>query len=160
MPRYLVCHDYGMGGLWWWITADSEAEILERVAEVAVVSDPETIARVADWDLEEVGLERASDVAGLSGLVAQRDAARARPGYGRFVGMERVWFAMPPLDGEEWWLELNGSGQILRAICHDTDGVWSRVVPDLNPMDDLYDPKYDNREIGEAQFDEVWDRAT
>jgi hypothetical protein len=28
--RYLVLHDYGMGGLWWWIHARSVREVTRR----------------------------------------------------------------------------------------------------------------------------------
>jgi hypothetical protein len=31
--RYLVLHDYGMGGLWWWIHARSTREVLTILAE-------------------------------------------------------------------------------------------------------------------------------
>lgn len=30
--RYLVLHDYGMGGLWWWIRARSVREVRESFA--------------------------------------------------------------------------------------------------------------------------------
>jgi hypothetical protein len=41
--RYLVCHDYGMGGLWWWVWARSAAEIVQTCAEVEVVTDPDRV---------------------------------------------------------------------------------------------------------------------
>lgn len=47
---YLVLHDYGMGGLWWWILASSAEEITASFAEVEVVGDPEAIARARTWD--------------------------------------------------------------------------------------------------------------
>ena len=161
MPRYLVCHDYGMGGLWWWITADSEADVVERIAEVTVVGDPETIAHFEADDLREVDLADAASEVALGDLVAQRDAARGRPGYGRFAGMERVWFAMPQIyEDEDWWFELNPSGQTIRAV-REQGEVRERVVPDgINPMSDLYDPMYDDREITEAEFEQVWDAAS
>ena len=33
---YLVCHDYGMGGLWWWIAAGSPEAIRRHYADVVV----------------------------------------------------------------------------------------------------------------------------
>lgn len=36
--RYLVLHDYGMGGLWWWVWAESAEEIVRVCAEVEVVT--------------------------------------------------------------------------------------------------------------------------
>lgn len=35
----LVCYDYGMGGLWAFIDARSESEILERYPELTVVHE-------------------------------------------------------------------------------------------------------------------------
>ena len=159
MPRYLVCHDYGMGGLWWWITAESEADILEKVAEVKVVSEAETVAHFEADDLREVDLEHASEEIALGDLVRQRDDARSRPGYGRFAGMERIWFAMDQ-DDEEWWFELNPSGQTIRSVRKRGDQL-TRIVPEgINPMSDLYDPMYDDSEIAEAEFERVWERAS
>ncbi len=33
-PRHIVVHDYGMGGLWWWIRAASSADVVEVEVEV------------------------------------------------------------------------------------------------------------------------------
>ncbi|HEX5543357.1 MAG TPA: hypothetical protein VFX60_17685 [Micromonospora sp.] len=51
--RYLVLHDYGMGGLWWWIHARSTGEVLETFAEVEVVDAPAAVGRAESWGLEE-----------------------------------------------------------------------------------------------------------
>jgi hypothetical protein len=37
-----VCHDYGMGGSWWWVWAASPEEIVAAIAEVEVVTDEAT----------------------------------------------------------------------------------------------------------------------
>jgi hypothetical protein len=42
MRRYLVCYDYGTGGLWWWITANSPDEITAKFREVVVFERPPT----------------------------------------------------------------------------------------------------------------------
>jgi hypothetical protein len=55
--RFLVLHDYGMGGLWWWIHARSAREILEAFAEVEVVDGPDDMERARSWDLPEVDID-------------------------------------------------------------------------------------------------------
>lgn len=40
MRPYLVCYDYGMGGLRWWITAPSAEAIRKRYREVSVFKQP------------------------------------------------------------------------------------------------------------------------
>ncbi|MCZ9344431.1 hypothetical protein NGM37_42470 [Streptomyces sp. TRM76130] len=50
--RHLVLHDYGMGGLWWWVWAESAEEIVRVCAEVEVVSSPEAVERAKGWGLE------------------------------------------------------------------------------------------------------------
>ena len=40
MRPYLVCYDYGTGGLWWWITAASADEITAAFREVTVFDSP------------------------------------------------------------------------------------------------------------------------
>lgn len=37
---YLVCHDYGTGGLWWWIAAPSPEAITEKYQDVLVFAKP------------------------------------------------------------------------------------------------------------------------
>jgi hypothetical protein len=34
--EFLVCHDYGMGGIWWWMTAPSAEAISEYYGDVTV----------------------------------------------------------------------------------------------------------------------------
>ncbi len=59
LNRYLVCHDYGMGGLWWWITAESPEQITEAFSEVEVVTDPARIDAASTWSLKELSLTQA-----------------------------------------------------------------------------------------------------
>ena len=37
---YLVCYDYGSGGLWWWITAASPEAITNTYRDVIVFEEP------------------------------------------------------------------------------------------------------------------------
>lgn len=37
---YLTCYDYGMGGLWWWITARSPEEITSTYSDLVVYERP------------------------------------------------------------------------------------------------------------------------
>ncbi len=76
--RFLVVHDYGTGGLWWWVWARSPEEIVETIAEVEVVTDPELVASV---EADEVRLDDLSDET-LIALRNQR-SARGAGGIGR-----------------------------------------------------------------------------
>jgi hypothetical protein len=37
---YLFCYDYGMSGLWWWITASSPEDITSTYSNVLVFKEP------------------------------------------------------------------------------------------------------------------------
>jgi hypothetical protein len=73
---YLVLHDYGMGGRWWWIRASSAAEITDAFAEVEVVSDPEAIARARTQGFNELDIEDAKP--GSLPISMRRDSASRR----------------------------------------------------------------------------------
>ena len=45
--HFLVCYDYGMGGLWWFVKADSPDEIRKASSELSVFDD------VPEWMLDE-----------------------------------------------------------------------------------------------------------
>lgn len=40
MQEFLVCYDYGMGGLWWWIAAPSADAIRASLKDVLVFNQP------------------------------------------------------------------------------------------------------------------------
>jgi hypothetical protein len=40
MRRFLVCHDYDTGGLWWWIMAKTADEIRTAYRDVVVLDEP------------------------------------------------------------------------------------------------------------------------
>lgn len=70
--RFLLLHDYGMGGTWWWVRARSAREVLEAFAEVEVIDRPETIVWAETADLPEVDIDVDRHVI--------RDGATARMG--------------------------------------------------------------------------------
>src|SRR5689334_15917221 len=89
--RFLVVHDYGMGGLRWWIRARSVREIRETFREVEVVQDAEELGRAGgDRDIEEVDIDDTLMPADLDGLREARAAQRGRPGFGAFADRDVV----------------------------------------------------------------------
>jgi hypothetical protein len=161
--RYLVCHDYGMGGLWWWVWARSAAEIVHTCAEVEVVTDPHWIGIVERWSLDEVDLD-ALPPGPLADLRNQREQQRREPGFGRLAGKQRVYLRFPPApdDGAVFLSEHAPDGRRLRQVEQHPDGVAIKTDRNdwpFNPPFDLLDPQYAEMEISQAQFEEAWGRA-
>ncbi|MFF1306212.1 hypothetical protein [Streptomyces sp. NPDC058307] len=164
--RFLVLHDYGMGGSWWWVHARSAREVLETFAEVEVVNSPEVIER-ADGDLDEVDIDAPTMPPGLDGLRAKRDAQRGRPGFGalvdrRIVHLRRRWDG----DGDEpatYFMEVGSDGRRLRQVELADDGTALKSGPNdwtFNPpVVDLFDPEWADKEIHPAEFEAAWLRA-
>ncbi|MFI2073537.1 MULTISPECIES: hypothetical protein [Streptomyces] len=170
ISRFLVLHDYGMGGLWWWIHARSEREILETFAWVEVVTDPETVAwREADDSLEEVDIDAPRMPAGLDGLRAKRDAQRGQPGFGALAGRDVVYLRRrwDEEDDEDlaavYLMELGPDGRRLREVELAEDGTGLKSGPDDWPFNppvvDLFDPELVGQEISRGEFEEQWARA-
>ncbi|MFC0844374.1 hypothetical protein ACFH04_11765 [Streptomyces noboritoensis] len=167
--RFLVLHDYGMGGLWWWIRARSAREIVETFAWVEVVTNPEAVAaREGDDGLEEVDIDAPHMPPGLEGLRAERDAQRGRPGFGALADRDVVWLRRR-WDGEGdedpavFLMELEPDGRRTRQVEIAEDGTAVRSGPDdwiFNPpIVDLFDPELAGEEIGRDEFEEQWARA-
>ncbi|MFF3691511.1 hypothetical protein [Streptomyces sp. NPDC002187] len=160
--RHLVLHDYGMGGVWWWVWAHSAQEIVEACAEVEVVTDADSVRRAETWGLEEIRLD-APDPGPLSRLRAQRDAQRDQPGFGVLAGRDRVYPGERE-DGEGtlWLMELGPDGRRLRQVEIGPQDEGIRTGPDdwpFNPPHDLHDPRYAAMEIGADEFEKAWRRA-
>lgn len=160
--RHLVLHDYGMGGLWWWVWAGSAEEIVSACAEVEVITNPDAVSRAETWDLEEVHLD-APDPNPLSSLRAQRDAQRGQPGFAVLAGRDRVYLRWPETEeGEVFLMELGPDGRRLRQVEIGPDGgaVKSSVEDwPFNPPFDLHDPQYLAMEISRDDFEAAWQRA-
>lgn len=165
--RFLVLHDYGMGGLWWWIHAGSEGEIAQTFAEVEVITDPEALTRFRDGELAEVDIEAAIMPADLDGLREQRHAQRDRPGFGVLAGREAVFLRRPWDEADEtepqiYYEHLGPDGRRLRQVEMYADGSAVRTGPEdwpFNPPNDLYDPDLAQWETDAQDFEEVWRRA-
>ncbi|MFC7327103.1 hypothetical protein [Marinactinospora rubrisoli] len=164
-PRFLVVHDYGMGGLWWWVRANSAREILDTCSEVEVVTDPETVRRYAnDSHLEEFDLAALPPDSPLAKMRAQRDRQRGRPGFGALVGRDRVYLRMPFGDDSgtvDYLLELGPDGRWVRQVELAPDGGLRMSAGDwpINPPFDLYDPDLAELEIAAGEFEDAWRRA-
>ncbi|AOS62083.1 hypothetical protein [Actinoalloteichus hymeniacidonis] len=163
--RFLVLHDYGMGGLWWWIRGETAREIVENLAEVQVVEDPDSVSAAEGWELDEYELADVDHDVALTELRAQRAEQRDRPGFAALVGRTRVFLRFPPdeeIDGVVDLLELDAAGRRVRQIEQWPDGTSKRSVAadwPINSPHDLYDPQYAAMEIDQCEFEAVWDRG-
>ncbi|WP_229883527.1 hypothetical protein [Streptomyces omiyaensis] len=160
--RYLVLHDYGMGGLWRWVWADSAEEIVSACAEVEVIRNPDAVRRAETWDLEEVHLD-APDPNPLSSFRVKRDAQRGQPGFAVLVRRDRVYLRRPEFeDGEVFLMELGPDGRRLRQVEIGPDGGAVRTSVEDWPFNapfDLHDPQYLAMEIGRGDFEAAWQRV-
>jgi hypothetical protein len=165
--RFLVLHDYGMGGLWWWVRAESAREVTERLAEVEVVDDPETLERAGTWDLEETDIDAPVLPGGLEGLRARRDAQRGRPGFGGLAGRDVVHLRLDGLyeddDRSVYLVEVDSDGRRLRQVELTEDGTALRSGPEdwaFNPpVVDLFDPDLPEKEMDREEFEAQWRQA-
>jgi hypothetical protein len=162
--RYLICHDYGMGGVWWWVWAWSSQEIIDTFAEVEVVIGPESVSRAETWSLEEIDIDTLPPDSALAILRDKRDSYRHLPGYGAMAGRDRVYLSVPDEDGGDttYLMEIGADGRWLRQVFLGKDGTAFKTDSTnwpINPPLDLYDPQYVAMEIEEADFDDAWRQA-
>lgn len=163
--RFLVRHDYGMGALWWWITAGSAAEITSAFAEVEVIGDPAALHTVQSWSLDELDISEAMVTQPLAELCQRRERQRQDPAFGRLLGKSRVYLRLPdPEEPAAWWLtEHDPAGRRLRQIELRPDGTavaGSAADWPVNPPFDLGDPVFTSNEISHDEFEQAWERAT
>lgn len=163
--RFLVLHDYGMGGSWWWIHARSPREVLETFAEVEVITDPSAAARAEDWQLDDVDIDDAVMPPGLAGLRTQRDRQRGLPGFGALADRHVLYLRQ---DGEDedsavYLVQVGPDGRRIRQVEIAEDGTATKTDADdwpFNPpLVDLYDPELPDQEIDSEEFERAWQGA-
>jgi hypothetical protein len=162
--RFLVLHDYGMGGSWWWVHARSVREVLETFAWVEVVTNPETVARFEDDELEEVDIDAALMPPGLDSLRAKRDAQRGHESFGALAGRNIVYLRRPWDDEDDepvvYLMEIGPDGRRVRQVELAEDGTALRSGPDDWPFNppivDLFDPALTGQEISQRKFEDHW----
>jgi hypothetical protein len=166
--RFLVVHDYGMGGLWWWINARSAREIVETFAETEVVENPEDVARCARYADIEVDVDAETMPPGLDELRQQRDAQRGRPGFGALAGrdvvyLRRPWDAADDPEPGVYVEEIGADGRRRRLVELYDNGTALRSGPDdwlAVARIDLHDPDLVPCEIEPDEFERIWRQAT
>jgi len=159
--RFLVLHDYGMGGLWWWIHARSAREVLETFADVEVVDGAEAVENAAEWQLDEVDIDAAAMPPGLDGLREKRDGQRGRPGFGALAGREIVYLRHRwDDDPSTYLLEVGSDGRRIRQVELAEDGTVTKALaedwPFNPPAVDLFDPRLPAEEIDREEFERAW----
>lgn len=163
--RFLVLHDYGMGGSWWWVHARSVREVRETFADVEVVDTADTLRRAESWDLDEARVDGTTTPDGLDELRAKREAQRGLDGFGALADREIVWLRRrwDYEDDEDltlYLMEVGSDGRRLRQVELAPDGPGVRSDPDDWPFNppvvDLFDPELVGMEISEAEFETAW----
>ncbi|MGW7450079.1 hypothetical protein [Streptomyces sp. NPDC054787] len=166
--RFLVLHDYGMGGSWWWVHARSAREILETFAWTEVVTRQESVTWAEGDKLEEVDIDAPLMPPGLDDLRAERDLQRGLPGFGALANRTIV-YVRRHWDGEDdggpvYLMEVGSDGRRTREVELAGDGSGRiRSEPDDWPFNppvvDLFDPELAGQEITREDFEEQWERA-
>jgi hypothetical protein len=162
--RFLVLHDYGMGGVWWWIHAGSARQVRETFAEVEIVDDTERLVIAATWSLDEVDIDASVMPPGLDDLRAQRDSQRDQPGFGALADRHVVYLRQRwDADDPAFYLtELGPDGRRVRQVEIPDAGPAIKTDEQdwpLNPPVDLYDPTLPGLEIDRDAFERAWSAA-
>lgn len=167
--RFLVLHDYGMGGAWWWVHARSEQEVLETFADVEVVHTETTRAEAEAWDLDEADVDGPTTPPGLAEARAERDAQRGLPGFGALAGRDLLYLSRRWDEDENdddpivHLMEVDPDGRRLRQVELTVDGAAFRSTPEdwsFNPpCVDRYDPAWVPFVIDREEFEARWARA-
>ncbi len=154
--RYLVFHDAGMSGAWWWIRARSTDEVVLTYANVEVVEDPEWQESASTWPIDDVDIDEPGEDGELLSLRVKRDRQRTQPGFGALAGSLKR-----PTDVGTSLTEHGPDGRRLRQVDVGAGGKLSRVDRFvLNPPYDLYDPELSPWEISAEEFEEALGNAS
>ncbi|WP_067713524.1 hypothetical protein [Nocardia yamanashiensis] len=163
--RFLVCHDYGMGGLWWWMQARSAREIAETFAEVRVIDDWARLAEAEDWELDEVDIDEPGDSA-LNSFRAKRLVQRSRPGFGMVADREVLhtrqrWEGEDGVPAADYLTEITRGYRTRQVEIRDSGEAIRTGLDDfpLNPPIDLWDPDLVDSQITAEEFESAWGRA-
>ncbi|WP_197288963.1 hypothetical protein [Nocardia sp. NRRL S-836] len=159
--RFLVLHDYGMGGLSWWIWAESAEQIVLTLAEAEVITDPDALAQAEQWGLDELELSEVDRDPALRLMREERAQQRGKPGFGVLAGRERVYLRTFE-EGLTYLVEIGQDGRQLRQVEVKADGTLLSSAMGgwpINPPIDLHDPRYVPMEITEREFEDAWSRA-
>ncbi|MGW4769892.1 hypothetical protein ACWEO2_17830 [Nocardia sp. NPDC004278] len=163
--RFLVCHDYGMGGLWWWVHARSAREIAETFAETLVIEDPERLADAREWDLDKVDIDDPANSV-LRDLRARRDVQRNLAGFGMMADrsllyIRRRWDGGDGVPTADYLTEITNGYRTRQVEVRSTGEAVRAGLDDfpLNPPIDLWDPDLPDREITTMEFEKAWDTA-
>lgn len=153
-----------MGGLWWWIHADSPRQVLETFAEVEIVDSAEGFALAERWQLEEIDIDDLTLPPGLAEARAQRDRQRGLPGFGALAGRQVVYLRRPwdEDDPAIYLMELGSDGRRIRQIEVAEDGTAIKTDDQdwpFNPPYDLFDPELPQFEIDSDEFERAWTAA-
>ncbi|MFD3699150.1 hypothetical protein ACFWUZ_23935 [Streptomyces sp. NPDC058646] len=163
--RFLVLHDYGMGGCWWWVHAASAREVRETFTDVEVVDDPETVERAKAWGLDEARTDAETAPDGLDDLRTKRDRRRGREGFGALADRSVAWLRRRwDYDDDEdqvlYLMEVGNDGRRLRQVELVPDGPGLAGGPDDWPFNppvvDLFDPDLPGMEISREEFEAAW----
>jgi ribA/ribD-fused uncharacterized protein len=159
---FFVCHDYGMGGLWWIVTAESEDEILDTFADVTVFAEAPPFFTKADLeDLERTNTNTTELPFALVSLREKRAAHRDDPLYGTLGDRRDLCYAAPRSDGAPPALLAVRDGELDRLINTLDDGTsFAMYATDLMRSVDLRDPAIARNEIPTEVFEEEWARRT
>lgn len=163
--RFLVCHDYGMGGVWWWVHACSAREIAETFAETWVIEDSERLADARTWELDEVDIDDPADSV-LQDLHAQRDTQRNQTGFGVLADRELLcirqrWDGEDGVPAATYLTEITNGYRTRQVEVRDTGEAIRTGFDDfpLNPPIDLWDPDLVDQEITAEEFEKAWNSA-
>lgn len=164
--RFLVLHDYGMGGLWWWIWARSAEEIRLTLAETEVITDADTVARMADDSLDEVDIDDVDGDPALTSMRQTRIEQRDQPGFGALAGRSRTYLRLPGDtygdSSDSYLVELDTDGRRLRMVDMQPNGVRYRSDEAdwlFNPPFDLYRPQWATLLVEADEFEKAWEQA-